>query len=137
MKATRILETCLYVDDLDAAEKFYQDVMGLEFYAKQEGRHVFFRCGTTMFLLFDPKGTSDPSLPFGGHGSHGPGHAAFEIGEDEIAAWRDYLTSCGVPIDSETDWPSGGHSLYFRDPAGNILEVATRSTWVWPNDQAK
>jgi len=132
MKATRILETCLYVDDLDAAEPFYRDVMGLEFYAKQEGRHIFFRCGTTMFLLFDPEGTSDPTQPFGGHGCRGPGHAAFEIGADEVDAWRAHLTAHGVAITSETDWPSGGHSIYFHDPAGNILEVATRSTWVWP-----
>ena len=132
MKATRILETCLYVNDLDAAEKFYRDVIGLDFYAKQEGRHVFFRCGTTMFLLFDPEGTSDPSLPFGGHGARGAGHAAFEIGEDEVDAWRDHLKQHSVIITSETEWPSGGHSLYFRDPAGNILEVATRTTWVWP-----
>ncbi|HRK35077.1 MAG TPA: VOC family protein [Candidatus Hydrogenedentes bacterium] len=132
MKATRILETCLYVDDLDAAEAFYRDVIGLEFYAKQEGRHVFFRCGTSMFLLFNPDATSDPTLPFGGHGCRGPGHAAFEIGANEVDAWRDYLISKGVQITSETDWPSGGHSLYFDDPSGNVLEVATRSTWIWP-----
>lgn len=134
MKATKVLETCLYVNDLDAAETFYRDAIGLEFYAKQEGRHVFFRCGTSMFLLFDPEGTSDPSLPFGGHGSRGAGHAAFEIDEKEIQGWRDHLARHGVPITSETDWPSGGHSLYFHDPAGNVLEVATRSTWVWPEE---
>ena len=133
MKATKVLETCLYVSDLDAAEKFYRDVIGLDFYAKQEGRHVFFRCGTSMFLLFDPDGTSDPSLPFGGHGSRGAGHAAFEIDEKEIEAWRDHLARHGVAITSETEWPSGGYSLYFHDPAGNVLEVATRSTWVWPD----
>lgn len=131
MKATKILETCLYVDDLDVAESFYRDVLGLEFYAKQPGRHVFFRCGTTMFLLFNPEATSDPTSPFGGHGAHGPGHAAFEIGEDEVDSWRAYLISKGVEIESEMNWPSGGHSIYFRDPAGNSLEVATRSTWVW------
>ena len=133
MKATKVLETCLYVSDLDAAEKFYRDVIGLDFYAKQEGRHVFFRCGTSMFLLFDPDSTSDPSLPFGGHGSRGAGHAAFEIEETEIQGWRDHLARHGVPITSEVEWPSGGHSLYFHDPAGNVLEVATRSTWVWPD----
>ena len=37
-----ILETALYVADLDAAERFYGEVMGLERIAKVEGRHVFF-----------------------------------------------------------------------------------------------
>ena len=135
MKATRILETCLYVHDLVAAEKFYRDVIGLEFYAKQEGRHVFFRCGMTMFLLFNPDATSDPNSPFGGHGYRGPGHAAFEIDPDEVDAWRAHLTAHGVAVESEIDWPSGGHSIYFRDPAGNDLEVATRATWVWPDSK--
>ncbi|MDZ4857898.1 MAG: VOC family protein [Candidatus Hydrogenedentes bacterium] len=133
MKATRILETCLYVDNLEAADRFYRDMIGLDFYAKQEGRHVFFRCGTTMFLLFNPESTSDPDSPFGGHGARGAGHAAFEIGDDEVDAWRKHLLGNGVAIESEVDWPSGGHSIYFRDPAGNDLEVATRTTWVWPN----
>lgn len=133
MKATKILETCLYVNDLEAAERFYRDVMGLEFYARQEGRHVFFRCGSSMFLLFNPAATSDPNSPFGAHGAQGPGHTAFQIRKDEVDEWRAHLAAHDVAIESEVDWPSGGHSIYFRDPAGNDLELATRDTWVWPD----
>ena len=38
-----IVETAIYVDDLDAAEAFYRDVLGLEVLGREAGRHVFFR----------------------------------------------------------------------------------------------
>lgn len=129
MRAERVLETCLYVDDLDAAERFYATVLGLELDAKVSGRHVFFRCGNGMFLLFDPRTTSQPSGNFPTHGSHGPGHAAFATMPAEIPAWREQLRRHGVPIEAEVTWPGGGQSLYFRDPAGNSLELATPNIW--------
>jgi len=48
---SRVLEACLYATDLDAAERFYVDVLGLERYSGMPGRHVFFRCGAGMFLV--------------------------------------------------------------------------------------
>lgn len=129
MEATRILETCLYVDDLDAAEAFYERVLGLRAFSKQAGRHVFFRCGDGVFLLFDPSGTAHPPTGTTGHGATGPGHVAFAIRPPELAAWRDQLAERGVTIEREITWPSGGTSLYFRDPAGNLLELGPPSIW--------
>ena len=40
-----ILETVLYAKDLAAIEGFYRDVLGMEPFAKAEGRHLFYRCG--------------------------------------------------------------------------------------------
>lgn len=133
MRATRVLETCLYVDNLDAAEPYYQTVLGLELYAKVPGRHVFFRCGDGMFLLFDPRTTSQPSGAFPTHGSYGPGHAAFAVTPRDLPAWREQLRQHGVAIEREVTWPNGGQSIYFRDPAGNILELATPSLWGLPD----
>ena len=129
MQANRILETCLCVDDLHAAEEFYSRVLGLKVYARVEGRHVFFQCGAGMFLLFNAKQTAkaDGSMPT--HGTLGPGHAAFAAEESEIAEWRAQLQQEGVKIESEIDWPSGGHSIHFRDPAGNSVELATPRLW--------
>jgi catechol 2,3-dioxygenase-like lactoylglutathione lyase family enzyme len=132
MRAERVLETCLYVDDLDAAERFYATVLGLELDAKVAGRHVFFRCGNAMFLLFDPRTTGQPSGSFPTHGAYGPGHAAFAATPSEIPAWREQLQRHGVVVESEVSWPGGGQSLYFRDPAGNVLEIATPSLWGLP-----
>ncbi|MCB9941094.1 MAG: VOC family protein [Planctomycetaceae bacterium] len=124
-----VLETCLYVDDLVAAEEFYADVLGLVFVSRHENRHVFFRCGSTMLLLFDPRVSSDKSSEVPTHGSHGPGHVAFSVPHDEMEAWTARLDQHGVAIEQRVTWPNGGRSIYFRDPAGNSLEFATRDLW--------
>lgn len=129
MRADRVLETCLYVNDLEAAESFYRDVLGLEFVIKSEGRHVFFRCGKGMFLLFNPDQTAIKTGKAPTHGAHGQGHVAFAMDEADIDAWRSYLGNMGVAIETEVAWPGGGHSIYFRDPSGNSLEVTTKATW--------
>jgi catechol 2,3-dioxygenase-like lactoylglutathione lyase family enzyme len=129
MNAERVLETCLYVDDLAAAEAFYTEVLGLEFFAREAGRHVFLRCGASMVLLFNPErvraeGASD--LPR--HGSFGPGHLALAASAADLPAWRAHLAAHGVEIVREVTWPAG-QSIYFCDPAGNSLELATPAIW--------
>jgi catechol 2,3-dioxygenase-like lactoylglutathione lyase family enzyme len=125
-----VLETCLYVDDLAQAERFYIDVLGLDFVSRQEGRHLFLRCGGQMVLLFNPlasRQAGDDEIPT--HGCFGPGHAAFAVGEADLPAWTEHLERRGVGIEKVHRWPSGGQSIYFRDPAGNSLELATPRLW--------
>ncbi|RMD96872.1 MAG: glyoxalase/bleomycin resistance/extradiol dioxygenase family protein [Bacteroidetes bacterium] len=128
-----ILETCLYAEDLEAAEDFYTRVLGLELFAREPGRHVFFRCGSGMFLIFNPAATQNPASSAGGvvpgHGARGPGHVCFRIAAGETDRWREKLLAEGVAIESEVHWPRGGTSLYFRDPAGNCVELAPASIW--------
>lgn len=132
-----VLETSLCVDDLEAAEQFYSKVFGLEKHSSQPGRHVFFRCGAGMLLLFNAAATSHPGHIVNGglippHGTTGAGHVALKIHQAEIAAWRTRLVESNVAIESEVNWPEGGYSLYFRDPAGNSLELATPRLWGLP-----
>lgn len=129
MKELQILETCLYVDDLEAAEAFYGSVLRLQRIRKEPGRHVFFRCGSSVFLLFDPLATRSSESETPTHGSVGAGHVAFRADLSEIDGWRDILQENGIEIEKETSWPGGGYSLYFRDPAGNCLEIATPEVW--------
>ena len=129
MQVREVLETCLCVDDLPAAEQFYTAVLGLQLHSQQPGRHLFFRCGNRMLLLFDPRQSTLPHGVVPAHGTHGPGHVCFAVREADLAAWREHLTNCQVVIESEVDWPQGGRSLYFRDPAGNSLELATPKIW--------
>jgi len=129
MNVQHILETCLYVDDLGRAERFYRDVLGLELESRQEGRHLFFRCGQRMLLLFNPLASRETSDHFPPHGAFGPGHVAFGVREAELPEWREQLERLGVAIEKVIDWPDGGRSLYFRDPAGNSLELATPRIW--------
>jgi len=129
MHVDGVLETCLYVNDLDAAERFYTNVLGLEFAGRQEGRHVFFRCGLRMLLLFDPRATSRPDSDVPQHGAQGPSHVAFVARADELGEWIEHLLDHSVAIEKIVDWPQGGRSVYFRDPAGNSLELATPKIW--------
>src|SRR5438105_1039171 len=61
VKPLNILETCVYARDLEAAERFYTTVLGLEVIARMPGRHVFFRCGRGVFLVFNPDKTETES----------------------------------------------------------------------------
>jgi catechol 2,3-dioxygenase-like lactoylglutathione lyase family enzyme len=128
-----LIETGIYADDLDQAERFYRDVLGLAVAGKEADRHVFFRVGDrSMLLVFRPETTiKGEHLP--AHGSRGPGHFALGITADELEAWRSHLEAKGVSIEQEVAWPRGGRSLYFRDPAGNSVELITPGLWGLPS----
>ncbi len=126
-----IVETAIYVGDLDSAEAFYRDVLGLEVIGKEAGRHVFFRVGDGVLLAFVPEATlKGDMLP--PHGSRGPGHFALGVRAEGLGEWRRRLEGHGVVIEKDFGWPRGGRSLYFRDPAGNSVELVTPGLWGLP-----
>lgn len=134
MTPSAILESALYAPDLDAAEAFYGKVLGLERIARVEGRHVFFRCGGGVLLIFDPAATVQPPapdarLPVPPHGARGDGHLCFAAEAEEIERWKEHLRAEGVAIEADFEWPQGGRSIYFRDPAGNSIEFAEPRIW--------
>jgi len=140
MQPSAILESALYVTDLGAAETFYAGILGLERIAKVDGRHVFFRCGKGVLLLFDAAATREPPapgarLPVPPHGTVGQGHLCFAASGDEIERWKALLTEKGVIVEADFEWPAkpgqerGGRSIYFRDPSGNSLEFAEPKIW--------
>ncbi len=128
MKVQRVLETCLYVDDLDAARRFYGDVLGLPLVSREGDRHLFFRCGEGMVLIFNPRETQK-STDVPPHGAQGAGHVAFAVRPEDLNAWVERLEQHGIPIEADITWPNGARSLYVRDPAGNSVELATPSLW--------
>lgn len=134
LKPDGVLETVLYARDLDAAEQFYRDVMGIEPFSKLAGRQLFYRCGNQVLLIFNPDATVVPpkpgTLPVPPHGATGEGHVCFRASAAEIGAWRSHLEAKGIAIESDFIWPaSGGRSIYFRDPSGNCLEFAEPKIW--------
>lgn len=134
MSPDGILETVLYAEDLDAAEDFYRRVLGLEPDSKLAGRHLFYRIGSGMMLIFVPSATAKPPrpdarMPVPAHGTTGGGHLCFSADAGSIGAWRQHLLSLGVAIEADFEWPEGGRSIYFRDPAGNSLEFAEPRIW--------
>jgi catechol 2,3-dioxygenase-like lactoylglutathione lyase family enzyme len=84
---------------------------------------LLFRKGSTTATAVLPGGTIPP------HDGSGRLHLAFAISASELEAWRERLQSHGVPIEGEVKWPRGGTSLYFRDPDGHLVELATPGLW--------
>ncbi|MEM9764834.1 MAG: VOC family protein [Pseudomonadota bacterium] len=129
----RVLETALYAENLEETASFYEDVLGLERLTERAGRHIFFRVEGGVLLLFRASESRTPppegALPVPPHGAEGPGHACFAATAEALDAWSERLTAAGVTIESVVDWPQGGRSIYFRDPAGNSLEFAEPRMW--------
>ncbi len=131
MRATRVLETVLYGDDIDAMRAFYEDVIGLEVHSELPGKFVFFRLAEQMLLIFNPKLSAVQKIEDGPppHGPTGPGHMCLRSAEGDLERWQAHLAAHGVAIEKLLDWPDGGRSLYFRDPAGNSIEFADGTLW--------
>lgn len=133
MQATAILETALYVTDLGAAEAFYRDVIGLQNISHVAGRHTFFRCGQSVLLLFNAEATkqppSNPALPVPPHGAVGESHVCFRATAEELIRWKAHLERNAIAIEADFLWPSGGRSIYVRDPSGNSVEFAESKIW--------
>jgi catechol 2,3-dioxygenase-like lactoylglutathione lyase family enzyme len=123
-----LLETVLYVDDLDEAARFYGGVLGLEEASRKPGTFVFYRLERQMLLLFDAT-AAKRSVAVPPHGATGAGHIAFAVADRDLQRWVAHLVTHGVEIEAELDWPNGGRSFYFRDPAGNSLEIAAPRIW--------
>ncbi|MCA0927109.1 VOC family protein [Ruegeria profundi] len=128
-----ILEAALYVDDLAAAERFYGEILSLEKIQHDAERHVFFRVGSSVLLLFNAdeteKSSGNTQFPVPPHGARGPGHVCLILTREQIDVMRKHLLDWNIPIDSEFDWPNGARSLYVRDPSGNSVEFAERHLW--------
>jgi len=87
------------------------------------------RCGGGVLLIFDPRKSAAPGREVPSHGTSGIGHLAFAAKPQDLPAWREQLRQAGVTIESEVEWKEGGRSIYFRDTAGNIVELAPPTLW--------
>jgi catechol 2,3-dioxygenase-like lactoylglutathione lyase family enzyme len=132
-KIQAVIETAIYVDDLDAAEDFYRSILGLRVIGKEAGRHVFFQVGDSNVLLAFVPDTTIKGDVLPSHGSKGPGHFALGIDGQSLDAWRQHLKARSIAIENEVEWPEGGKSIYFRDPAGNSVELVTPGVWGLPS----
>jgi catechol 2,3-dioxygenase-like lactoylglutathione lyase family enzyme len=131
MRLTGLHHVTLISSDLEATTAFYRDTLGLAVERDERNpddpaaRHVWFGDGAgtpgtlVTFLEY-------PQLPAGTVGTGSTHHIAFGVATaEEQVAWRDWLRSRGVDC-TEVLERAGLRSLYFRDPDGHILEIATR-----------
>lgn len=127
----------LLCSDLRASTAFYRNVLGMSMVKEtvneddQSARHLFFgdeqgRPGTLITCL---------EYPQMDHATVGVGsthHFALSIEtEEELHAWREYLTAQGVACTEVMD-RTFCKSLYVRDPDGHIIELATLGPGITP-----
>lgn len=133
LRASRIFETALYVREPSASAEFYERVLGLTPVSTADGLVAMDSGGGTVLLLFrdgaSVEGTSFPGGWIPPHGASGPSHFALAIRESTLDDWRRRLVDAGVALESEVQWDRGGTSLYFRDPDGHSVELATPGVW--------
>lgn len=132
-RLNRIIETALYVDDLDRARAFYETVFDLQPMLKTKTLYAYDIGGASVLLLFlrgasiqtqsSPRGSIPP------HDGAGALHIAFAIDAEALDAWEEKLARRGIPIEGRMNWERGATSLYLRDPDGHLLELATPGLW--------
>lgn len=123
-----VLETVLYVADLKRSDRFYSDVLGFERIGREPGRSLFYRAGSSVFLVFEAGATSRPGSSLPPHGAFGSVHTCFLVAREDYEPWKSWLRASGVAIEQEARWRNGA-SFYFRDPDGNLLEIANHDIW--------
>jgi catechol 2,3-dioxygenase-like lactoylglutathione lyase family enzyme len=126
-KITGLLETALYVDDLERSAQFYRAIFGFEI-VDSSARLYAVGIGDQQILLLCKRGASSTQGATA-HDCVGHSHLAFAIPAEELAGWEAWLHQNGVGIEEKRVWERGGKSLYFRDPDQHLLEVATPGVW--------
>jgi catechol 2,3-dioxygenase-like lactoylglutathione lyase family enzyme len=132
-KLDGILETAIHTEDMARSRTFYEGVLGLESMYSDDRLCAYAVAGHDVLLVFR-KGTTGQTvvLPSGtipGHGGDGALHVAFAVSKDQLDRWEAHLAARGVAIEGRNNWSRGGRSVYFRDPDGHLLELATPGLW--------
>ncbi|HZT71442.1 MAG TPA: VOC family protein [Terriglobia bacterium] len=132
-RLTGIVETALDVQDLGRAIAFYSGLLGLEIVERNERFCALSVADRDVLLLFQreaaPQAVDIPGGRIPPHGSSGSIHFAFSLEREEVDIWERFLTARGVAVESRVNWSRGGTSLYFRDPDGHLVELATPGVW--------
>ncbi len=132
-EVTGVLETALYVEDLDRTARFYEKTLG---FRRLDGDARFCAFGVAqrqILLLFKRGATTEPIPTPGGvippHDGTGQLHLAFSISAAKLPGWEKHLQASGIAIESKVRWPRGGQSIYFRDPDQHLVELMTPGCW--------
>ena len=130
---TGLLETSVYAEDVETTAAFYRDLFGFRTLV-DTSRLVAFEVADRQVLLVFQRGATEADVAeargtIPGHDGRGRLHLALSIVAADLEAWRTRLAGRAIPIVGEYRWPRGGTSLYFRDPDGALVELATPGLW--------
>lgn len=128
-----ILETALYVSDLDRSEQFYRELFGFRSLVRDHRvRALSVRDRQVLLLMARGAAAEDAETPGGripGSDARGEIHVAFSVEPETMEEWEVRLGASEVTVESRVEWPRGGESLYFRDPDGHLVELVTPGCW--------
>ena len=120
LELTRLDHFGVDVADLDRAQRFYTDILGMKVQMRLADQ-VLLRYGDGGCALFlrpdrppvDPEYVKNPL---------GKSHHAFEVSWDDYQGAQRFFAERDIPHHAPIDW--GDHEcLYFLDPDGNLLEL--------------
>ena len=131
---TGVLETALYVADVDRAAGFYQRLFGSRVLLDEPGRMRALDVAGRQVLLLFLVGGSDRDNPVPGgvvppHDARGRIHVCFAVPAGALDAWEAHLEALGVAVESRVHAERGATCLYLRDPDGHLVELATPGLW--------
>lgn len=128
-----ILETSLYVRDVERSVEFYHGVLGLPVLVREDRVTALDAGARGVLLIFQHGAASTPSeSPRGtipAHDGSGRLHLALAVAASDLDRWESYLTSRSIHVESRVEWSRGGSSIFFRDPDGHLLELAAPGVW--------
>lgn len=129
----RVIETVLYVRDIERADAFYQQVLQLPAMVANERFRAYNVGEQSVLLLFiegdSRKGAHYPEGYIPPHDGNGPLHIGLAVAKEQLPHWERHLTAHHVEIEGRMTWEHGGESIYFRDPDGHLLELVTPGIW--------
>jgi catechol 2,3-dioxygenase-like lactoylglutathione lyase family enzyme len=132
-KLNAVLETALYVKDLERSVTFYKTIFEFEPISSSERLCALNVSNQQVLLLFLKGASTAATVSSGGiippHDGDGELHLAFSIAASELEQWENWLIENGIEIESKVKWTRGGTSIYFRDPDQHSLELATPGLW--------
>ena len=128
-----VLETSLYVGDLERSRLFYHTLFGFKVLSQDDRFCALDVSGHQILLLFQ-KGAAVHPVPLDGgtippHDGGGELHLAFAIGRDDLDPWERRLQREEIAVESRVTWRRGGKSIYFRDPDRHLLELVVPGVW--------
>jgi catechol 2,3-dioxygenase-like lactoylglutathione lyase family enzyme len=132
-KLNALLETALYVEDLECSVAFYKTIFEFEPISSSERLCALSVLDRQILLLFLKGASAVETVTSGGiippNDGDGQLHIAFAIAASELERWENWLTANDIEIESKVKWERGGTSIYFRDPDEHLLELATPGLW--------